>query len=179
MMKIQKLAVLGCLAVSCVAGPAIAQSAKVAIAYPPATDFLAAYVAKEKGYFAKHDIDATLTKLPIVTNIPSAIVSGSVQIGMTTVPVLLQAVDGGLDFVLIAGVAHHTKASPFISLLARKDVKIEKPADIVGHKAGLPGINSVIDVLFRKWLVNNKVPVDQVKIIEAPLPQLPDLLQGG
>jgi NitT/TauT family transport system substrate-binding protein len=179
MMKVRSLAVLGCLVVACVASPAIAEPAKIAIGYPPATDFLAVYVAKEKGFFAKHDIDATPTKLPVVTNIPSAIVSGSIQIGMTTVPVLLQAVDGGLDFVLIAGAAHHTKASPFISLLARKDVKIEKPADIVGKKVGVPGINSVIDVVFRKWLINNKVPVDQVKIIEAPLPQLPDLLKGG
>jgi len=179
MRNLLKLAALGCLAVSYLATPAIAEPAKVAIGYPPATDFLAVYVAKEKGIFAKHNIDATPTKLPVVTNIPSAVVSGSIQIGMTTVPVLLQAVDGGLDFVLIAGAAHHTKASPFISLIARKDVKIEKPADIVGKKVGVPGINSVIDVMFRKWLTNNKVPVDQVKIIEAPLPQLPDLLKGG
>jgi NitT/TauT family transport system substrate-binding protein len=179
MMKVRSLAVLGCIVAACVASPAVAEPAKIAIGYPPATDFLAVYVAKEKGFFAKHDIDATPTKLPVVTNIPSAVVSGSIQIGMTTVPVLLQAVDGGLDFVLIAGAAHHTKASPFISLLARKDVKIEKPADIAGKKVGVPGINSVIDVVFRKWLINNKVPVDQVKIIEAPLPQLPDLLKGG
>jgi len=179
MMNFRSLAVLGSLFAACVASPAIAEPAKVAIGYPPATDFLAVYVAKEKGFFAKHDIDAAPTKLPVVTNIPSAIVSGSIQIGMTTVPVLLQAVDGGLDFVLIAGAAHHTKTSPFISLLARKDVKIEKPADIAGKKVGVPGINSVIDVVFRKWLINNKVPVDQVKIIEAPLPQLPDLLKGG
>jgi NitT/TauT family transport system substrate-binding protein len=179
MMNILRLAALGCVAASYIASPAMAEPAKVAIGYPPATDFLAVYVAKEKGFFANHNIDATPTKLPVVTNIPSAVVSGSIQIGMTTVPVLLQAVDGGLDFVLIAGAAHHTKASPFISLLARKDVKIEKPADIVGKKVGVPGINSVIDVVFRKWLINNKVPVDQVKIIEAPLPQLPDLLKGG
>jgi len=179
MMNILRLAALGCLAASYIANPAMAEPAKVAIGYPPATDFLAVYVAKEKGFFAKHNIDATPTKLPVVTNIPSAVVSGSIQIGMTTVPVLLQAVDGGLDFVLIAGAAHHTKASPFISLLARKDVKIEKPADIAGKKVGVPGINSVIDVVLRKWLINNKVPVDQVKIIEAPLPQLPDLLKGG
>ena len=179
MMNIRSLAVLASLLAACVVSPANAEPAKVAIGYPPATDFLAVYVAKEKGFFAKYDIDATPTKLPVVTNIPSAIVSNSIQIGMTTVPVLLQAVDGGLDFVLIAGAAHHTKASPFISLLARKDVKIEKPADIAGKKVGVPGINSVIDVVFRKWLINNKVPVDQVKIIEAPLPQLPDLLKGG
>lgn len=179
MRNLLKLAALGCLAISYLPTPAIAEPAKVAIGYPPATDFLAVYVAKEKGFFAKHNIDATPTKLPVVTNIPSAVVSGSIQIGMTTVPVLLQAVDGGLDFVLIAGAAHHTKASPFISLMARKDVKIEKPADIAGKKVGVPGINSVIDVVLRKWLINNKVPVDQVKIIEAPLPQLPDLLKGG
>jgi NitT/TauT family transport system substrate-binding protein len=157
----------------------LAQPAKITIGYPPATDFLPAYVAKDKGFFEKHNIDATLTRLPVVTNIPPAILSGSVQIGMTTVPVLLQAVDGGLDFVIIAGAAHHTKSSPFISLLARKDVKIEKPADIAGKKVGVPGINSVIDVMLRKWLINNKVPVSQVTVIEAPLPQLPDLLKVG
>jgi NitT/TauT family transport system substrate-binding protein len=158
---------------------ALAQAAKVTIGYPPATDFLPVYVAKDKGFFDKHKIDATLTRLPVVTNIPSAIVSGSVQIGMTTVPVLLQAVDGGLDFVIIAGAAHHTKASPFISLLARKEVKIEKPADLAGKKVGVPGINSVIDVMLRKWLSNNRVPANRVTIIEAPLPQLPDLLKVG
>jgi len=158
---------------------ALAQPAKVTIGYPPATDFLPVYVAKDKGFFDKYNIDATVTRLPVVTTIPSAIVSGSVQIGMTTVPVLLQAVDGGLDFVIIAGAAHHTKASPFISLLARKDVKIEKPADLVGKKIGVPGINSVIDVMLRKWLINNKVALNRVTIIEAPLPQLPDLLKVG
>lgn len=158
---------------------AAAQPVKVTIGYPPATDFLPVYVAKEKGFFEQHRIDATLTRLPVVTNIPSAIVSDSVQIGMTTVPVLLQAVDGGLDFVIIAGAAHHTKASPFISLMARKGVKIEKPADLAGKKVGVPGINSVIDVMLRKWLTNNRVPLNQVTIIEAPLPQLPDLLKIG
>src|SRR5262249_11328353 len=128
---------------------ALAQPAKVTIGYPPATDFLPVYVAKEKGLFDKRNIDATVTRLPLVTTIPSAIVSGSVQIGMTTIPVLLQAVDGGLDFVIIAGAAHHTKASPFISLLARKEVKITKPEDLVGKKVAVPGINSVIDVMMR------------------------------
>jgi NitT/TauT family transport system substrate-binding protein len=160
-------------------GEAVCEPVKVAIGYPTATDFLAVFVAKEKGYFDKHNIDATPTRIPVVTNIPPALVSGSIQIGMTTVPVLLQAVDGGLDFKLIAGAAHHTKSSPFISLIARKDIKIEKPADLVGKKVGVPGLNSVIDVMLRKWLINNNVAVNQVTFIEAPLPQLPDLLKSG
>ena len=85
---------------------------KIAIGYPPATDFLAAYVAKEKGIFAKHNIDATMVKIPVVNNIPSAVVAGSIQIGMTTIPTLLQADDGGLNLVMVAGAARHTKAHP-------------------------------------------------------------------
>jgi NitT/TauT family transport system substrate-binding protein len=44
---------------------------------------------------------------------------------------------------------------------------------------GVPGINSVIDVLFRKWMLNNHVPLAQVKVVEGPLPQLPDMLKSG
>src|SRR5512143_3421505 len=158
---------------------AAAEPTKVAIGYPPATDFLAAYVAKEQGIFAKHNIDATLVKIPVVSNIPSSVVSGSIQIGMTTVPVVLQADDGGLDLVLVAGAARHTKEHPFISLMARNDIKYTKPADLIGKTVGVPGINSVIDVMFRKWLLNNHVPLDKVKVVEGPLPQLPDMLKSG
>ena len=158
---------------------AVAEPTKVAIGYPPATDFLAAYVAKEQGIFDKHNIDATLVKIPVVSNIPSAVVSGSIQIGMTTIPVVLQADDGGLDLVLVAGAARHTKEHPFISLLARSDIKYAKPDDLIGKTVGVPGINSVIDVMFRKWLVNNHVPLDKVKVVEGPLPQLPDMLKSG
>jgi ABC-type nitrate/sulfonate/bicarbonate transport system substrate-binding protein len=42
---------------------AVAEPTKVAIGYPPATDFLAAYVAKEQGIFDKHNIDATTVGL--------------------------------------------------------------------------------------------------------------------
>jgi len=156
-----------------------AEAAKVAIGYPPATDFLAVYVAKEKGIFDAHNIDATLTKIPIVTNIPAAIVSGSIQIGMTTVPAALQAIDGGLNLVIIAGAARHTKEHPFISLLARSDIKYDKPSDLVGKTIGVPGINSVIDVMLRKWLLNNKIALNSLKIVEGPLPQLPDMLKSG
>ena len=158
--------------------PAAAEPAKVAIGYPPATDFLAAYVAKEKGIFEKHNIDAIMVKIPVVNNIPSAVVSGSIQIGMTTIPTLLQAVDGGLDLVMVAGAARHTKENPIISLMAGSDIKYEKPSDVIGKTVGVPGINSVIDVMFRKWLLNNKIPLDKVKVVEGPLPQLPDMLKS-
>ena len=182
MLSIRRLTAIAALLLTGLAAlgsPALAGPAKVTIGFPPATDFLAAYVAKDKGFFAKHDIDAKMTLIPVVNNIPSAIVSGSVQIGMSTIPTLLQAVDGGLDLKLVAGAARHPKAHQLISLLARTGGKNRKPSDLIGKKVGVPGINSVIDVMLRKWLINNKVPVNEVKIIEAPLPQLPNVLKSG
>lgn len=179
MFSVRRLIGLGTLLLAGLASPALSEPAKITIGFPPATDFLAAYVAKEQNFFANHNIDATMLRIPAVNNIPSAIVSGSVQIGMSTVPTLLQAVDGGLNMVLIAGAARHTKEQPFISLLARKDVKYTKPSDLIGKTVGVPGINSVIDVMLRKWLIDNKVPLDKVKMIDAPLPQLPNVLSSG
>ena len=160
MFSIRRVLASGMLLLAGLASPAIAAPAKVTIGFPPATDFLAAYVAKDKGFFAKHDIDATMTLIPVVNNIPSAIVSGSVQIGMSTIPTLLQAVDGGLDLKIVAGAARHIKEQPFISLLARTGVEYSKPSDLIGKKVGVPGINSVIDVMLRKWLINNNVPIN-------------------
>ena len=179
MINIRILVAAGSMALAGAGSATAGEPARVAIGYPTATDFLPVFVAKEKSYFDKHNIEATPTRIAVVTNIPPALVSGSIQIGMTTIPVLLQAVDGGLDFKLIAGAARHTKDSPFISLLARKDIKIERASDLIGKKVGVPGINSVIDVMLRKWLINSNVAVKQVTFIEAPLPQLPDLLRNG
>jgi NitT/TauT family transport system substrate-binding protein len=159
--------------------PALAQGTKVSIGYATATDFLAVFVAKDKGFFDKRGIDATPTRMQIATNIPAAIVSGSLQIGMTTVPILLQAADGGLDLVVVAGASRMVKANPTISLVARKEVKIAGAADLKGKKVGVAGINSVTDVFLKKWLLNNKVDLKDVTIIEAPIPQMADLLKAG
>ena len=179
MNTLSKIFTLGSVLVLSLTAAGAAEPTKVSIGYPPATDFLPAYVAKEKGIFAKHNIDANMVKIPVVSNIPSSVVSGSIQIGMTTIPVVLQADDGGLDLVLVAGAARHTKDHPFISLMARSDIKYTKPADLIGKTVGVPGINSVIDVMLRKWLLNNHVPLDKVKVVEGPLPQLPDMLKSG
>ena len=160
-------------------GAVQAEPAKVNIGYATASDYLAVYVAKEKGFFDKHNIDATITRVPIITNVPPALVSGSMQIGVTTMPSLLQAVDGGLDLVLIAGAARHIKERPTISLTLRKDVKYEKAADLVGKKIAVSGLNNVMDVFLRKWMLNQGVNPKGVTIIEAQLPQMPDMLRNG
>lgn len=152
---------------------------KVNIGYTAAGDFLPVFVAKEKGYFEKRGLDVTLTRIALASTVPAALMANSVQIGTGTGPGLLQAVEGGLDLVAVAGAARQMSDNATVSIVARKDAKISSPADFKGKKVGVPGLNSVMDVIFRKWLKDRGVAVESVSLVEAPFPQMNDMLRGG
>lgn len=158
---------------------AMAQANKIAIGYATATDFLPAFVAKENGCYAKQGLDVTLTRIAIASTIPAAIISGSLQIGMSTAPILLQSTEGGLSLQAVAGATRMVKSNPTISLVLRNSVKMASASDLKGKKIGVPGINSVADVMFRKWLANEGVKQSDLTFIETPFPQMSDLLKAG
>lgn len=152
---------------------------KVTVGYTAAGDFLPVFVAKDKGFFEKRGLDVTLTRIALASTVPAALMSNSVQIGTGTGPGLLQAVEGGLDLVAVSGAARQKRDNATVSVVARKEANISAPADFKGKKVGVPGLNSVIDVVFRKWLKQKGVAVDSVSLVEAPFPQMNDMLRGG
>ena len=165
-------------ALACSSG-ALAQPAKITIAHATASDFLPAFVAKEKGIFAKHRLDVTLQVYANIALTPAALMSNQIQIGATTPTNVLLAGEAGLDVVGVVGGSRLQKTNPRIYLVSRPGFTITKPDDLRGKKVGVPGLNAIIDLFFRKWLINNKVPVKDVTIVEALLPQMPDMLKGG
>jgi NitT/TauT family transport system substrate-binding protein len=152
---------------------------KVNIGFSPAADFTPVFAAKDRGFFEKRGLDATLTRIPLASNIPAAIVSGSLQIGMGTGSMLVQTAEAGLGLVAITGASRVLKSNSIVSLVARSGENIKSAADLKGKKVGVPGLNSMLHVLFQKWLLDNKIPLAQVTMIEAPFPQMRDLLKGG
>ena len=162
-------------AIACIA---MAQS-KVNIGYSPAADFTPVFAAKDNGFFEKRGLDVTLTRIPLASNIPAAIVADSLQIGMGTGSMLVQTAEAGLGLVALNGASRFQKSNSIVSLVARSGEKIQKPEDFKGKKVGVPGLNSMLHVLFQKWLLDNKVPLNQVTMIEAPFPQMNDMLKGG
>jgi NitT/TauT family transport system substrate-binding protein len=161
-----------------VATAALAQT-KVNIGYSPAADFTPVFAAKDRGYFEKRGLDVTLTRIPLASNIPSAIVADSLQIGMGTGSMLVQTAEAGLGLVALNGASRFQRSNSIVSLVARTGEKIHKPDDFKGKKVGVPGLNSMLHVMFQKWLLDNKVPLAQVTMIEAPFPQMNDMLKGG
>lgn len=162
-----------------VATSASAQTTKINLGYVPAGDWLPALVAKDKGFFDKRNLDVTLTKVAIISNIPSAILSGSLNVGVSTPTVLIDAADAGLPLVGIAGGTRFLKNPSIFSVVVRQGVTATSAKDLEGKRVGVPGLRSIADVLFRKWLLDKGVNPSRVTIVEAPFPQMKDLLKGG
>ena len=156
-----------------------AELQKISAGYVPVGDFAPAFIAKDKGYFEKHGLDVTLTKILLASNIPGALQSQSLDIGLGTPPILLVTSESGLDFQVVAGLARFTNDNPFVSVIARPAADIRGAAGFKGKKVGVPGFNSSMDITFRKWLMDQGVAVKDVNLVEASFPQMHDLLAGG
>jgi NitT/TauT family transport system substrate-binding protein len=164
---------LGCLS------PVFAQQAQLNVGYIPASDIVPLFIAKEKGFFEKRNVKVTLTRVGLAPNMPAAIISGDVQIGMGTAPVFIQAVQGGLDLVAVSGATRMKKDNPFAGLIVRTGLNLKSAADLKGRKVGVPGFRSQMDVLFRKWLMTQGIQPSEVNGVEIPLPQMNDVLRAG
>jgi NitT/TauT family transport system substrate-binding protein len=152
---------------------------KITVAYTVTSDFASGFHAVEAGLFKKRGLDVEFKLVPLNPQIPAALQSGSMQIGGTTSPVLLQAIDGGLDHVAIAGSGITRKNDGFFAVVARPDAPIATAKDFEGKKVGAPGLGAFLHVLFRKWLMENGVDIKKVTFVEAAFPQHLDILKGG
>jgi NitT/TauT family transport system substrate-binding protein len=160
-------------------GASAAELQKVSAGYIPVADFAPAFIAKDKGYFEKHGLDVTLTKILLASNVPGALQSQSLDIGLGTPPMILVTAESGLEFQVVAGLSRLTKDNTFVSAIARPAANIKTAEDFKGKKVGVPGFNSSMDISFRKWLMDRGVDPHQVNFVEAIFPQMHDLLAGG
>ncbi len=144
------------------------------------TDCASAAVAIEDGIFKKNGLDASLTLIGLNSNIPAALMSGSLQIGGPTPSVFLQAVDGGLDLVAVSGASSTAKeTADTVAVVAKTGEPIRTAQDFVGKKVGVPGIGAFLDVLFRKWLIQSGVDPKAVSFVEVTFPTMNDVLKSG
>jgi NitT/TauT family transport system substrate-binding protein len=176
---VRRLFGIFCALMVCATGASAADLQKITVGYVPVADFAPLFVAKDKGFFEQRGLDVTLTKILLASNVPGALVAGSLDIGMGTPPMLLVTSESGLDFQAIAAVSRLEKDNPFISLIARPAANIKDAADLKGKKLGVPGFNSSMDITFRKWLMDRNVQPSEVNFVEAVFPQMHDLLAGG
>lgn len=177
-MNIRKFAAAAALLAASLAG-AQAQE-KIIIGCTATTDCANAAVAATQGIFEKNGLNAEMLLIGLNSNIPAALLSNSIQIGGPTPSVFLQAVDGGLDLVAVAGASSTNKSTAdTAAIVARPDAGIKTAQDFVGKKVGAPGIGAFLQVLFAQWLIQNGVDPKQVNFVEVTFPTMNDVLKSG
>ncbi|WP_377299441.1 ABC transporter substrate-binding protein [Rhizobium sp. SGZ-381] len=159
--------------------PALADT-KIAIGTPPIAEVEAAFVAKDEGLFDKNGLQVEFLPTGSNQTLVASLVAGSHQIVAVSPTVLLQAVESGIDLVVVAncGVTAPRTAKN-VGLAVREGVAIEKPEDLVGKKVGTPSIGGTLDILFRQWLKQKNVSEKSITFIEVPIPNTADVLKGG
>jgi NitT/TauT family transport system substrate-binding protein len=161
------------------AGPVHAQS-RIQIGCTATSDCASAMVAVDEGLFKKHGLDAEMVLIGINSNIPAAILSNSIQIGGPTSTVFLQAADGGLDLVAVAGASvMNPSSNGNIAAFVRNGITITGAKDFVGKKVGAPGLGAFLHVLFVKWLVEKGVDPKSVNFVEVTFPTMADIIKSG
>jgi NitT/TauT family transport system substrate-binding protein len=166
-----------CLLLGVSSAQAAVETPKLTLAYIPISNFLTAYVAKDQGYFSAHGLDVTLVPINQGNTGVAGIVSKSVELSTPTPTTFLQAVDNGVDLVIVA--ATHTYPTPNkVGLLVSAASDIKNPKDLTGKKVGVNGIGGMQFVLLQDWLTKHGVNTKAVTFVEISFPQMADALKA-
>lgn len=150
---------------------------KISEMYTASAPDVVSWVAKDQGFFAQHGVDVDMTLAANGSVVVSAVQSGSVQVGVPSPIVFLQAVDNGLDQMAIASTNAYPDPAK-VGLVARAGIEITSPGDLVGKTIGVPGVGGFLDVVLHKWLADNKVDINKIRFVEVTLPQTGDALRS-
>jgi NitT/TauT family transport system substrate-binding protein len=153
--------------------------AEIVVGYTGVADYVPLFVANEEGIFKKNGLDVKLQLMSNSAVIPPALLAGSLQMAGIPLPVFLQAVAGGLDLRLFAGVGFTPKETRNGSLMARSGASIHGAADLAGKKIGISGRGSFFHILLVKWLEDRGADPRKVEFVEIPFLQMSDLLKAG
>lgn len=149
------------------------------VSVAPAPEFVPVFVAKDNGFLKKRDLDVTPQITPNGAVAIQGIQAGSIQIGSVSVSSLLQATDSGLDLVVICGGAIASVTDRNFGIVAKAGSGVERAEDLAGKRVGVAGLDSFFHVLARQWLTNKGVDYKKVTFVEAPFPQLADIMKAG
>jgi NitT/TauT family transport system substrate-binding protein len=152
---------------------------RIALGYTLTADFWSSFVAKDQGFFERRGLDVMPTLIALNSTIPAAMLGGSLQVGGPTPSVMLQANDGGLDLVVIAGAGATDPRVTDGGLMLRTGLELKSPQEVVGRKIGVPGLGAFLHVLARQWLIEKGVEWKRVSFVEVPFAQMSDMLRAG
>src|SRR3982751_5142705 len=170
------------------AGAAGAQ-VKVKLGYMPIAEETPKFVAAEKGIFQKHGLDAQLVRFESGPDMGTALLGGSIQIGMIGTPGLINAAVAGPPIVAIVDNGSNTVGPAgyeyYTGLVVLDESPIKSIGDLKGRKVALNVLkaNSEAQTVMqvRRWNAEHPAQAlditKDVQFVTIPFGSMPTALE--
>ena len=155
----KKLSFAAALAVSLSTAALAADKVTVQLDYVVRGNHAMFFVAKQKGYFAKQDIDVTSIQRGTSSSTTMRLVgNGNAEFGFGDLPTLAVARSQDVPVVALAAVNQH---SPLAILALAAKHKLTKPQDLKGLNVGVQPSGSTY-IFLKAFLAANKMTLDDI-----------------
>jgi NitT/TauT family transport system substrate-binding protein len=173
------LAVCLALAGTAVVGgqPGSAQD-KITVGIIPITDCAPIFLGKQKGFFAKYNLDVNIESAQGGAELVNPVVSGQREFGFSNVSSLLIAQTRGLDLVAISAGASSTgeQGRDFGAIVAPGDSPIKNAKDLEGKTVAVNNLNNIGDTSVNASVRAAGGDPSKVKYVELAFPAMPAAL---
>lgn len=146
---------------------------------PAATANLPAQIAQEQGLFEQEGIDVKLETPTIPFSQLPATLGKQFDLVIGSQPDLIRAASSGIDVVAVSGLQKDDPKDPGAALVVPKGSPIKSIADLAGKSVGAPSTVGNNWSSLQCWAKKEGVDPMQIRGVEGPTPQLPELLDKG
>jgi NitT/TauT family transport system substrate-binding protein len=159
------------------AQPASAQD-KITVGIIPITDCAPIFLGKEKGFFAKYNLDVNMESAQGGAELVNPVVSGQREFGFSNVSSLLIAQTRGLDLVAVSPGASSTgeQGRDFGAIVAPGDSPIKNAKDLEGKTVAVNNLNNIGDTSVNASVRAAGGDPSKVKYVELAFPTMPAAL---
>ncbi|MFC4401858.1 ABC transporter substrate-binding protein [Gracilibacillus xinjiangensis] len=148
--------------------PPLEETAKVVIAEDGSASGAGFYIAKDKGYYEKYNIEVEFATFGNSDEMLPAVASGEVDVaGGISSASFFNSIAQGIDVRFIADKGHNNEGSSYFSFVVREDLQdeIKDYSDIKGKKIAVSTQNAVDDYIYNEMLKHAGVSPEDVEFV--------------
>ena len=138
-----------------------------------------AYYAQERGDFRKAGLNVELTTFANGASVAQAVVSGSVDIGISNVVQIGTAVEKGIPIRYFAGGGLYSTDEPTSALAVAQNSPIRAAKDFEGQTIGVSTLKDTSAIATQIWLAEHGADLTKIRFVEMPFTVMgPSLARG-
>jgi len=135
--------------------------------------------AFEQGFFRAAGLDVELVTMPNGGTATAAVLSGTLDAGISNVSTIASAYVRGLPIYLLAYSAVYSAAAPTTVLVVAKDSPLRTARELNGKNVGVVTLHDLMQASVQRWLDQNGADSTTISFLEIPNAAASAALQTG